>query len=94
VVVQEGQRVLSDGPYRAVRHPSYTGSILTVIGTATALGSVLGVIAAFALVVPAYMYRIRVEERTMIAGLGEEYGRYRARTQALLPGWPAAHPTT
>ncbi len=87
VVVQDDQRVLSHGPYRWMRHPSYTGSILTVTGTAIALGSVLGLGLVGAAVVPAYLYRIRVEERTMLAGLGEEYARYRARTPALLPAW-------
>ena len=90
VMVQEGQAVLTTGPYRWVRHPSYTGSILTVLGTAVALGSPLGVVLAVGLLVPVYLYRIRVEERTMLAGLGDAYASYRARTPALLPGTPGA----
>src|SRR5271165_2441425 len=34
VAIQEGQRVIQDGPYRFVRHPSYSGSILAIVGLA------------------------------------------------------------
>ncbi len=88
VMVQEGQQVLTTGPYRWVRHPSYTGSILTVLGTAVALGSPLGMVLALGLLVPVYLYRVRVEERTMLAGLGDAYAAYRARTPALIPRAP------
>lgn len=81
----EGQRVKTNGPYRFVRHPSYAGSLATVVGTAMALGSALGLILAGAMVVPAYLYRIRVEERQLIELLGDEYTRYRDSTPALLP---------
>lgn len=81
----EGQRVTTIGPYQFVRHPSYAGSLATVVGTAMALGSALGLILAGAMVVPAYLYRIRVEERQLIEMLGDEYTRYRDSTPALLP---------
>lgn len=85
VMVQEGQRVFTSGPYAVMRHPSYTGSILTVLGMALALASPLGVALVAVAVVPAYLYRIAVEERTMIAGLGADYAAYRERTPALFP---------
>ena len=88
VMVQEGQRVLTDGPYRWLRHPSYTGTLLTALGIAVMVASPLGILATVALVLPAYVYRIRVEERTMVAGLGAAYAAYRERTPALFP-WPS-----
>lgn len=81
----EGQHVTMLGPYRVVRHPSYAGSLATVVGTALALGSALGLILAGAVVAPAYLYRIRVEEQQLIAMLGDEYTRYRDSTPALIP---------
>lgn len=87
-MVQEGQRVLTDGPYRWIRHPSYTGTLVTAFGIAVMVASTLGMLATIAVVVPAYAYRIRVEERTMLAGLGQAYTTYRERTPALFP-WPS-----
>ncbi len=40
VGVQEGQKVVETGPYRLVRHPSYTGALLTFVGLG--LAGVLG----------------------------------------------------
>jgi protein-S-isoprenylcysteine O-methyltransferase Ste14 len=88
----EGQPVTTAGPYRFMRHPSYAGSLVTVVGTTLALGSALGLVLAGAMVAPAYLYRIRVEERQLIAMLGDEYTRYRDSTPALLPTlWPNRH---
>lgn len=84
-----GQRVLSSGPYATMRHPAYAGSIPTIFGTALAFGSPIAFALVGSFVIPAYLYRIRVEERTMVAGLGAAYASYRARTPALVPRWPA-----
>jgi protein-S-isoprenylcysteine O-methyltransferase len=85
VRVRDGQRVLSHGPYRVVRHPSYTGTLLTLTGIALALGSVIGLVMIICVNVPAYLYRIRIEEDALLAGLGPEYARYRAITWRLVP---------
>ena len=88
VQIKPGQQLITSGPYRWLRHPSYTGTLLTVFGTVLALASAVGMGATIALVLPAYLYRISVEERTMVAGLGEAYASYRKRTPALFP-WPS-----
>ncbi len=85
VSLVEGQHVVTAGPYRLMRHPSYTGSLATVVGTAMALGSALGLVLSGALVVPAYLYRIRIEEQRLFTVLGAEYTTYCASTPALLP---------
>lgn len=85
VMVGAGQHVVDHGPYRLVRHPSYTGTILTCLGVSVALASEAGALLVVALVVPAYMYRIHIEERTLVAGLGEAYRAYRAHTWRLIP---------
>jgi protein-S-isoprenylcysteine O-methyltransferase Ste14 len=85
VRVLEGHRVVATGPYRLVRHPSYTGAILVQFGLAWNFGSGWGALAALLLVLPSYAHRITVEERALVAGLGEEYERYRARTKRLIP---------
>ena len=40
VMVQDGQTVVESGPYRVLRHPSYTGALLTALGVTIALASV------------------------------------------------------
>ena len=85
VGVQEGQALVDRGPYRLVRHPSYTGLLLIFVGLGFVLhswGAVLVIIAFFGL---AFGYRIRVEERVLTSKLGDEYVSYTKRTKRLIP---------
>jgi protein-S-isoprenylcysteine O-methyltransferase Ste14 len=86
VGVQTGQVVVTVGPYRWLCHPSYTGALLAAVGNAVAFGSSTGVAMVLALCLPAYSYRIAVEERVLVAGLGESYRCYRDATWRLVPG--------
>jgi len=86
VRVHPGQTVVERGPYRWVRHPSYTGLILIFVGIGFALGNwaalaVLAVVPTAGLVV-----RIRIEERALLDGLGEPYHRFAASRPHLFPG--------
>jgi protein-S-isoprenylcysteine O-methyltransferase Ste14 len=83
--VQQGQTVVETGPYRYVRHPSYTGTLIFFVGFGLALqswGAVLALVPIFAV---AYGYRIHVEEKLLIAELGEAYVSYARRTKRLIP---------
>jgi protein-S-isoprenylcysteine O-methyltransferase Ste14 len=78
------QRVVASGPYRWIRHPSYAGSLLTILGVllcATNLVSLL----AFALPLAGYAYRIHVEEEALVDSLGDRYRDYMRRTRRLIP---------
>lgn len=85
VKLQAAQRVISTGPYAYVRHPMYSGMILFFASVPLVLGSTWGLaIAPLFLVLLAV--RIRIEERTLIAGL-PGYADYAARVRyRLLPG--------
>ncbi len=85
VMTQEGQTVVQSGPYRLLRHPSYTGALGVSLGVALAMASPLGGVLTIVLAVPAYLYRIAVEERTLRSNLGRPYEEYRLRTWRLLP---------
>ena len=65
------QPVVSDGPYRWVRHPSYTGALLIFSGLGMALANALSLLALVVLPGAAYLYRIRTEEAELGAVLGE-----------------------
>jgi protein-S-isoprenylcysteine O-methyltransferase Ste14 len=84
--VQPGQPVIDRGPYRWVRHPSYSGMILTFVGMGLALGNWLSL--ALLAVVPTagLIIRIRVEEQALLDALGEPYQRYAASRGRLVPG--------
>lgn len=84
VAIRPDQTVVDRGPYRRLRHPSYTGSLLTVLGLLICLTNLLAV-AGFLFALAGYAYRIRVEERVLARELGEPYRRYMRRTKRLIP---------
>jgi protein-S-isoprenylcysteine O-methyltransferase Ste14 len=85
VAVQPGQTVVDTGPYRYIRHPSYTGALITLVGVGLALGNWASLITILFCTGIAYAYRIHVEESALVAGLGEPYKQYMRRTRRLIP---------
>jgi len=85
IQIMEGHRVVESGPYRFVRHPAYTGSLLTILGIGFSLQSWGAVLLMTAIFGVAFGYRIRVEERVLAASLGEEYLSYSRRVKRLIP---------
>jgi protein-S-isoprenylcysteine O-methyltransferase Ste14 len=79
------QPVISSGPYRLVRHPSYTAGMMMFIGIGLSLGSwfslALLTIAAYA----TYSYRVIVEERVLLDALGEPYAAYMKERKRFIP---------
>jgi protein-S-isoprenylcysteine O-methyltransferase Ste14 len=86
VTIEAGQRVVSSGPYRFVRHPAYAGNILMYAGFGLAIGSWLsaGLLLAFA--IAAHIPRIRVEEAELEREFGDDYRDYERKTSRLVPG--------
>jgi protein-S-isoprenylcysteine O-methyltransferase len=86
VALASDHRVVETGPYRVVRHPSYTGLLLQCAGLGIVLGTALSL---FVIIVPTFLvlvHRIRVEERVLLANFGNDYAAYTRRTKRLLPG--------
>jgi protein-S-isoprenylcysteine O-methyltransferase Ste14 len=79
------QPVISGGPYRVLRHPSYTGLLMTVLGCALMVGNWFGLVACSAVVIAALAYRIRIEEQALIAALGQPYLDFTATRARLVP---------
>ena len=84
VMTQPGQTVVERGPYRWIRHPSYTGALLIVLGILLSQASWLS-LACFPLALPGFAYRISVEEDALTAALGDAYRDYMRRTKRLVP---------
>jgi len=86
VVIQEGHRVVASGPYRLLRHPSYTGALVAFLGTGIVLDSWLSTLALVLIPLLAILVRIHVEEAELTNALGREYRTYASRTRRLIPG--------
>jgi protein-S-isoprenylcysteine O-methyltransferase len=85
VKVAEDHKVIDKGPYRVIRHPSYTGVLITFIGLGFAVQSAGAILVLLALYGLAFGYRMSVEERTLLAELGKDYGDYMKRTKRIIP---------
>ena len=85
VDVHAGQTVIEAGPYRYIRHPSYAGALITVIGLGLTLGNWASLFAVVACVTTGYAYRMRVEEAALVTALGQPYSEYMRRTSRLVP---------
>ena len=85
VGVLKEHRVVDTGPYRLVRHPGYSGAMLTFAGIGLATESLVGVLIMVLICSVVYGYRIRVEEKALQKDLGEEYQAYMRRTKRLVP---------
>jgi protein-S-isoprenylcysteine O-methyltransferase Ste14 len=86
VQVAADHQLIEDGAYRFVRHPSYLGALITIVGMAVMFRAWLAAPASAVLMGAVYHRRIRLEERALEAALGAPYRSYRERTWALLPG--------
>lgn len=83
--VLEGHRLVTEGPYRFVRHPIYTamGGMLVATGLAICHGYAL--VAALILYALGTRLRIGVEERLLRETFGRDYDDYARRVGALVP---------
>jgi protein-S-isoprenylcysteine O-methyltransferase Ste14 len=84
--VHPDQTVVERGPYRRLRHPAYTGLIVTLAGIGLALGNWAALVVLIVVPTVGLVIRIRVEERALLAGLGEPYRRFAATRARLIPG--------
>jgi protein-S-isoprenylcysteine O-methyltransferase Ste14 len=84
VSTRPGQLVVESGPYRWVRHPSYAGGLLTVVGVLVCCVNWAS-LAALIVTVAGYAYRIKVEEEALANDLGVPYRDYMRRTKRLIP---------
>jgi protein-S-isoprenylcysteine O-methyltransferase Ste14 len=86
VEIDPDQGIVTSGPYRWVRHPSYTGLLAIMAGLGLAAGNWLALVACVALPLAALLRRIHVEEAELTRVLGQPYRLYRTRTKRLVPG--------
>jgi protein-S-isoprenylcysteine O-methyltransferase Ste14 len=86
VQVERDQTVVTRGPYRWVRHPSYTGLLLIALGFGIDAGNWLSLLICAVVPPLGLLPRIAVEEAELVRMLGERYGSYQHATRRLVPG--------
>lgn len=82
--VREGQKLITDGPFRFVRHPIYSAILLLTLGWAFNNPSVTLFVAWAALLI-VLLIKIGIEERSLEKKF-PEYVAYRKKTKKLIPG--------
>lgn len=85
IQIQQDHRLVESGPYRYLRHPTYTGLLLAFYGAGLALGNWIILVTFVVLPTIAILRRIRVEEEMLVAHFGKEYEDYKSRTNKLIP---------
>ena len=84
VAIQPEHRLATGGLYAIIRHPSYLGLFILVLGWGLTFRSGVGVIIAVLMLI-VVLARIQAEERLLSESFGAEYDAYRARTWRLIP---------
>lgn len=85
VKVSSDQPVITSGPYRLLRHPSYTGILLICAGFGLASANWIGLAGLTLLPLAVILWRIHIEENALLATLGDRYRRYAAHHKRLVP---------
>ncbi len=86
VSVVEGQPLAQSGPYRFIRHPAYAGYILIALGLSIGYSSLAGFAAILFLLLPAVIYRLRVEDKLLAEHFGRQFNQYAVKVARLIPG--------
>lgn len=85
VTVADDHKLVTRGLYGIVRHPSYTGSLLSFAGLGLAFSNWYSLVIVVIPITAAFMYRIKVEEAALRGFFGERYRQYAAETKRLIP---------
>ncbi len=85
VTIRDNHQIKKDGLYKIVRHPSYSGSLLSFIGFGVSLNNWLSLFAIVVFITTAFLYRIKIEEKALINHFGTDYLNYKKETYRLIP---------
>jgi protein-S-isoprenylcysteine O-methyltransferase Ste14 len=85
VKARADQPVIRTGPYRYVRHPSYTAGIMMFTGIGLALGSWFSFLLISIASIATYWYRVTIEERALLGTIGEPYASFIKERKRFIP---------
>ncbi|MGA9631731.1 MAG: isoprenylcysteine carboxylmethyltransferase family protein [Candidatus Acidiferrales bacterium] len=84
VALKAGHELIRTGPYARIRHPIYTGILLSFVGTAIAIGRYRA-IAAFAIMLISFIWKSKREEALLAGQFGPAFEEHRSHTGFFLP---------
>ena len=85
VTIERDHELVERGPFRVVRHPSYTGVLLAFVGLGLSMRNWAALLVILLSIGAAFMHRINVEENALSRALGPRYTKYMKRTKRLVP---------
>jgi protein-S-isoprenylcysteine O-methyltransferase len=85
VTIEKDHELVERGPFRVVRHPSYTGVLLAFVGFALTLHNWAALLVMLVPIFAAFVRRMNVEEEALSRALGSRYADYMQRTKRLVP---------
>jgi len=85
VTIRVDHRLKKDGIYKYLRHPSYSGSLLSFIGLGLTMNNWISLLLISFSIIIAFIFRINVEEKVLIEQFGSEYMEYKKVTRGLIP---------
>lgn len=85
VAIARDHHLIDTGPYRRIRHPSYTGALLALSGIGLCLCNAASLAAIIVPTVGAFVWRMHIEEQALCSGLGPVYRDYMRHTKRLIP---------
>lgn len=83
--IRDSHEFVRSGPFRRMRHPVYFSMILELLAGGLLLVAPITSVIVFAIFIPTLMYRIRIEEESLVGKFGEDYRAYQRSVPALLP---------
>jgi protein-S-isoprenylcysteine O-methyltransferase len=85
VTIEKDHELVERGPFRIVRHPSYTGVLLAFVGLGLSLRNWAALLVILMPIGAAFIHRMNVEEDALSRALGPRYAEYMKRTKRLVP---------
>lgn len=82
---RQQNRLVTDGLYRFVRHPQYTGLFIALFGEGIVHWPTLFSVGLFPIIVFAYVRLAKKEEQRVLKEFGEEYEAYQQRVPMFIP---------
>ena len=85
IAIQDDHSLKTDGLYKHLRHPSYTGSLISFLGLGIAFGNWLSLVTLIVPITGIFIYRIKLEEEMLLKHFGKEYEDYKKKSKRIIP---------
>ncbi len=85
VTIRDEHKLIRSGFYKYLRHPSYTGSLLSFFGFGLSLNNWLSLVIVFLPILFAFIYRMNIEENVLSEQFGKQYQEYISKTKRIIP---------